>query len=148
MDPGHDGITVTRPGQSQSLAPNLPLLLLQLLQLLVFGLSTALGELPLSRDPSLLPGLVDKLDAVLLEDGHGEEGELVILGQFCRAAGHNHGGNGFVRLEVIFYEHVGDGEEVLLQVLGGVGSEQFAGVDYAGQTALGEVAGARALGGG
>lgn len=145
MDPSHDGITVSRPAQSQSLAPYSPLLLLELVQLFSLGLCSALGKLPLSGNPSLFSAFVDKLGTELLEDGDCEKSEFVILGQFSGAARDDHLGQGFVGLEVVLYEVVGNGEEVLLQVFRGIGSEKFTRVDYGCQGALREVSSAGAL---
>lgn len=148
MHPGHDGVTIPRPAQPQGLAPHAPLLGLELLVLLLLGVAAAGGELPLARRPPLLPAPVHELGAVLLEDGDGEEGELVVPGQLGGGAGDDHGGEGFVRLEPFLDGGVGDGDEVLLQVLGRVGREEVFGVHDRGERALREVACSGALRGG
>ena len=133
MHPRHDGIAVACSSQPQRLTPYLPLLLLQLAQLLFFRLFAALVELPLPRRPPALAALVQELGAVLLEYRHSIQVELVVLGEQTGAARDDHGGERLVGLQEFFNLLCGDGDQVLLQVLRGVGLEQPFGVDDGGE---------------
>lgn len=148
MDPSHNGIAVASATKTKSLTPNTALVLFKLLLLLLLSLTSTLGELPLTRRPALLAHLVDKLGAVLLEDGDGEQAELVILGQLLRRAWYNHGAQRLVTLQVVLDLVLGHGNQVLLQVFRGVWSKEVVGVDDGGQRLLRQVAGARAQGSG
>jgi len=148
VNPSHNSITVSSAAQTESLAPNTALVLFKLLLLLLLGLTPALGELPLAGRPALLAHLVDKLGTVLLEDGDSKQAKLVILGQLLRRAGHDHGTQRLVALQVVLDLVLGHGDQVLLQVLGGVWREEVVGVDDRGQRLLRQVAGARAQSGG
>lgn len=148
MHPTHNSITIPRPTQPKRLPPNLPLFLLQLLQLLIFRLLSPFRKLPLTRNPPPFATLVHKLGRMLLEYRDGEQGEFVVGGELRTAAGDDHRSDGFVGREIFFDEDVGDGEEVLLEVFRGVGGEEGAGIDDRGEGALREISGAVALRGG
>lgn len=90
MDPSHDSIAVTSATETKGLSPDAALVLLELLLFTLLGLTATLGELPFARRPALFAALVDEFGTVLLEDGHGEQAELVILGQFLRRARDDH----------------------------------------------------------
>lgn len=91
VNPGHDSIAVASATETESLAPDTALVVLKFLLLAFLGLTSTLGELPLTGRPAPLAHLVDKLCAVLLEDGNGEQAELVVLGQLLRGTWHDHG---------------------------------------------------------
>lgn len=148
VHPGHDGVAVARPAQPQRLAPHLPLLLLQLAQLLLLGLLAALVELPLARRPPALAALVQEFGAVLLEHRHGVQVELVVFGQQAGAARDDHGRQALVRVQEVLMLLCGYGNKVLRQVLRGVGLQQPLRVDDGGEGFLRQVAGLAALHGG
>lgn len=145
MHPRHDSITVTRPSQPQRLAPDLPLVLLQLAQLLVLRLLAALMELPLPRRPPALAAFVQELGAVLLEHRDSVQVEFIVFGEQAGAARDNHGRKRLVALQELFHLLCGHGNQVLLQVFRGVGLEQPFGVDNGGEGLLRQVAGFAAL---
>jgi hypothetical protein len=144
MNPSHDSITVASATKTKSLAPNTALVLFKLLLLTFFCFASTFGEFPLTGRPAPLAHLVDKLCTVLLEDGDGEQAELVILGQLLRRAGYDHGAQRLVALQVVLDLVLGHGDQMLLQVFRGVWCEEVVGVDDRGQRLLRQVAGARA----
>jgi hypothetical protein len=136
VNPSHDSIAVASATKTESLAPNTALVLFKLLLLTLLCFASTLGELPLTGRPAPLAHLVDKLSTVLLEDGDGEQAELVILGQLLRRARDDHGAQRLVALQVVLDLVLGDGDQVLLQVFRGVWCEEVVGVDDRGQRLL------------
>lgn len=116
MHPRHRALTVPVPPQPQRLPPQLPLLLPQSVNLLLLLLPAPLPMPEIPRRPPLLAALVQEVGRVLLEGRDGEEGELGVGGDFDGAAGHGHGGEGFVGFVVVFYAGFGDREEVGFEV--------------------------------
>jgi hypothetical protein len=133
VNPSHDSIAVASATETESLAPDTALVILKLLLLAFLGLASTFGELPLTRRPAPFAHLVDKLCAVLLEDGNGKQAELVVLGQLLRRAGHDHGAQRLVALKVVLDLVLGHSDKVLLQVFRGVWCEEVVGVDNRGQ---------------
>lgn len=145
MHPSHDGVAIAGAAEPQSLAPDLPLLLFELAQLLLLGLAASLVEFPLARRPSALAALVQELGGVLLEHRDGVEVELVVLSEQAGAAGDDHGCEGFVGMQEVLDLLRRHGDQVLRQVLRGVGLEEPFRVDDGGEGFLRQVAGFAAL---